>query len=68
MYMNPWYQERMAEYERDRIRRDIKLIRLEEALQAGRTEDKTTKARLNRSRLLMFIAPRFVKGMFCTGK
>ena len=56
MNMNPWFLERMAEYERDRIQSDMKQIRLEEeAMRAGRTEEKTTKARLYRSRLLMWI-------------
>jgi hypothetical protein len=52
MNMNPWMLERMAEYERGRIRRDMKQIRMEEeAMRAGRTEAKTMKAHL--SRLLM---------------
>ena len=56
MNTNPWILERMAEYERDRIRRDMKQIRLEEeAIQAGRTEEKITKARFYRPRLLMLI-------------
>ena len=67
--MNPWIVEALVEYERDRIRRDMKQIRLEEeAMRAGRTEEKTTKARFNRSRLLMWIAPTFVKWIFCAGK
>ena len=46
MNMNPWITERMAEYQRDRIRSDMKQIRLEEeAMQAGRTEEKITEAR-----------------------
>jgi hypothetical protein len=62
MNMNPWYLERMAEYERDRIRRDMKQIRLEqEAMLAGRTEVKTTKARLYRPLLLMQIVSTLVK-------
>jgi hypothetical protein len=69
MNMNPWYLERMAEYERDRIRRDMKQIRLEEeAIQAGRAKEKTTKARLYRPRLLMRIVPSFVKWMFSVGR
>lgn len=68
MNMNPWFLERMVEYERDRIRRDMKQIRLEEeAMRARRTEEKTTKARFNRPRLLMQIVPTFVKWMFCVG-
>ena len=69
MNMNPWHLERMAEYERDRIRRDMKQIRLEEeAIQARREEEKTTKARLYRPRMLMRIVPTLVQGMFCVGK
>ena len=46
MNMNPWITERMAEYQRDRIRSDMKQIRLEEeAMHAGRTEEKITEAR-----------------------
>lgn len=49
MNMNPWILERMAEYGRDRIRRDMKQIRLEEeAMRASRTEEKIMKARLFR--------------------
>ena len=69
MNMNPWYLERMVEYEQDRIRRDMKQIRLEEAAtQGGRTEEKTTKARLNRPRLLLWIVPNFVKWKFCVDR
>ena len=54
MNMNPWIIEALVEYERDRIRRDMKQIRLEqEAMLAGRTEEKTTKAPLYRPPLLM---------------
>jgi hypothetical protein len=62
MNMNPWIIEALVEYERDRIRRDMKQIRLEqEAMLAGRTEEKTTEARFYRPRLLV---PTFVKRMF----
>ena len=62
MNMHPWIIERMAEYERDRIRRDMKQIRLEEeAMRAGRAEEKTTQARLYRPRLLMRIVCTLVK-------
>lgn len=65
MNTNPWFLERMAEYESDRIQRDIKQIYLEkEALQASHTEEKITKARLHRSRPLTLIVPIFVKRMF----
>lgn len=69
MNMNPWYLERMAEYERDRIRHDMKQIRLEEAaVQAGRTQGKTTKARLYRPRLLMRIVSTIVQWIFYLGR
>lgn len=67
--MNPWIVEALVEYEKERIRRDMKQIRLEEeAMQAGRAEEKTTDARLYRPRLLMRIVPTFVKSMFCVGR
>ena len=69
MNMNPWIMERMAEYERDRIRRDMKQIRLEEeAIQASRKEEKTAEARLDRPRLFLRIVPTFIKAMFCVGR
>jgi hypothetical protein len=69
MNMNPWYLERMAEHERDRIRRDMKQIRLEEeALQASRIEEKRTKALIYRPRLLLWIVPTFIKWKFCLDK
>jgi hypothetical protein len=41
MNMNPWITDALIEYERDRIRRDMKQIRLEEeAMRARRTEEK----------------------------
>lgn len=51
MSMNPSILEAVAEDERDRIRRDVKPIRLEdEAMDAGRTEERTTKVRVYRPR------------------
>ena len=56
MNMNPWLIQSLVEYERERIRQDMKQIRLEEeAIQAGCTEEQTTKARLYRPRLPMSI-------------
>ena len=58
--MNPWMMEQMADYERDRIERDIKQIRLEkEAMQARRMEEKTIKNRLPGISLLFLIASAF---------
>ena len=67
--MNPWIVEALVEYERDRIRRDMKQIRLEEeAMRASRTEEKTAKARFYGPHLLMLIVPIFVKRMLCVGR
>lgn len=69
MNMNPWFMERMAEYERDRIQRDMKQIRLEkEALPASRAEENIAKIRFDRPYLLMQIVPAFVRSMLCLGK
>jgi hypothetical protein len=62
MNINPWIIEALVEYERDRIRRDMKQIRLEqEAMLASRREEKTTKARSYRPLLLMRIMSTLVK-------
>ena len=55
MNQNPWFVERMVEYDQDRVRRDMKQIRLEEeALKAGRRmEEKTIKAPVHRPRLVL---------------
>ena len=67
--MNPWFLERMADYERNRIQRDMKQIRLEkEAIQASRIEEKPTKARLYRPRLLMRIVPTLLQWIFWVGR
>ena len=69
MNMNPWFLERMVDYERDRIQNDIKQIRLEkEAMQAGRTEEKTTKAHFSRPGRLMLIVSTLTRWMFCVGR
>lgn len=62
MNMNPWIMEYLVESQRDRILRDIKQIRLEQAaMRAGCTEEKTTKARLYRPLLLMRIMSSLVR-------
>lgn len=67
--MNPWIIAALVEYDRERIRRDMKQIRLEEeAIRAGRTEEKTTEARLYRPRLLVLIVTTFVKSMFSVSR
>ena len=66
--MNPWVIAAFVEYDQERIRQAMKQIRLEEALLVGRAEEKTTRARVRSSRLLMWIAPTVVKSMFCAGK
>jgi hypothetical protein len=51
MSMNPSILEAVAEDERDCVLRDVKPIRLvDEAMHAGRTEERTTKARGYRPR------------------
>ena len=65
MNMNPWFLERMADYERDRIESDMKQIRLErEAMRAGCPEENTTKTHSYRPGLFMRIASTFTKWMF----
>jgi len=67
--MNPWVIAALVQYDQERIRQEVKQVRLEEeALQAGRTKERITSARFNPSRLLMWIAPTFVKSMLCAGK
>jgi hypothetical protein len=62
MNMNPWLMEQMADYERDRIERDIKQIRLEkEAMQARREEENTKKASLPRLSLLLLALAAFIR-------
>lgn len=71
MNMNPWYLERMVEYEQDRIRRDMKQIRLEEEAiqaQASCIEEKRKEAPIYRARLLMWIVPTFIKWKFCVDR
>ena len=69
MNMNPWVVMALVEHDRERIRRDMKQIRLEEeAIQAGRKEEKATKARLSRPHLLMRIVPTLVQWIFCLGR
>lgn len=68
MNQNPWYLERLAEYERDRIQRDIKQIRLEKAaLKANSLEEKTTKARVFRPHLLMRVMLTTIKWLISAG-
>ena len=71
MNMNPWHLERMVEYERARIRRDMKQIRLEEKAiqaQARCIEEKSKEAPIYRPRLLMWIVPTFIKWKFCVDR
>ena len=63
--LHPWLIAALVEYDKERIRRDMKQIGLEEeALQAGYPEEKTTEARLYRPHLLVQIALTVVKSMF----
>lgn len=60
--MNPWLMEKMANYESNRIQRDIKQIHLEkEATMARRLEEKTNNTRLPGFRLLLLIISAFVR-------
>lgn len=68
MNHNPWYLERLAEYERDRIQRDIKQIRLEKAaMKANSLKEKTTKARVFRPRLLVRVMLTTIKWLISAG-
>ena len=64
MNQNPWYVDGMAQYERDRIRSELKQIRLEEkalkaSQKASRREDNSSRA--YRPSLLMRIVLTTVK-------
>jgi hypothetical protein len=64
MNNNPWIVDAMADYERDRIRRELKQIRLEEkALKASQIEAKTSKARGYRPGVLMRIVIATIKSL-----
>ena len=68
MNQNPWYLERLAEYERDRIQRDIKQIRLEQkAMKANSREAKTGKARVYRHYRLMRVMLTTIKWLISAG-
>ena len=65
MNINPWMIEALVEYEKDRIQRDMKRIRLEEeSIEDGRVVENTAKTHLSLPHLVMQIASRFVKWMF----
>jgi hypothetical protein len=62
MNQNPWYVDGLAEYERDRVRREVRQIRLEEkAMKAMQREGKPGKARAYRVSLLMGIVLAMLK-------
>ncbi len=68
MYQNPWQVERMAQYEQDRIQKDMKQIRLEEqALKANRAQERPTRARAHRPSLALRIALAIVRLMVSVG-
>ena len=68
MNINPWLIEALVEYEKERIQRDMRRIRLEEeALEASRVVKNMAKTRLSLLRLLTQIMSRFVKWMFWSG-
>jgi hypothetical protein len=54
--MNHWNIDNSAEYQRDRMRRELKEIRLaEKAMKASQREEKTSQARVHRPGLVMRI-------------
>lgn len=64
MNNNPWIVESMAEYERDRIRHELKQIRLEEkARKASQVEAKTSKARAYRPGVFMRVVIATIKSL-----
>lgn len=64
MNTNPWFLERMAEHETDRIRREMKELRLEkEVLQAGRKVEGRTKPLLYRPGPILGIVPAFARSL-----
>ena len=65
MNNNPWIVEAMADYERDRIRRELKQIRLEEkAVKATQQiEAKTNKARVYRPGVFVRIVLATIKSL-----
>jgi hypothetical protein len=68
MNINPWLLEALVEYEKGRIQRDMKRIRLEaESIETGRVVENISKTRLSLHQLLIEIASRFVKWMFWSG-
>ena len=68
MYQNPWHVEHMAQYERERIQKDMKQIRLEEeALKASRAEEHPTKARARRTSLPLRIVFAIMRLMISAG-
>ena len=68
MNHNPWYLEHLAEYERDRIQREIKQIRLErEAKQASSVGEKTTAVRGSRPHLLVRVMLTTIQWLISAG-
>ena len=68
MNINPWLIEALVEYEKGRIQRDMKRIRLEaESIEAGRVVENIAKPRLSLPQFLMEVASKFVKWMFWSG-
>jgi hypothetical protein len=64
MNNNPWLVDGLADYERDRIRGELKQIRLaEKALKATQMEAKTNKAPVYRPGVLMRIVLATIKSL-----
>ncbi len=68
MNQNPWHVESMAQYERERIQKEMKQIRLEEeALKAKSAEERPTQAHAHRPSLLLRIVLAMVRLMVSAG-
>lgn len=64
MNNNPWLVDGLADYERDRIRHELKEIRLaEKAMKATQVEAKTSKAHVYRPGVFMRIVLAMIKSL-----
>ena len=69
MNQNPWYVDGLAAYERDRVRSEMKQIRLEEAaMKAGDLEQAKGKSRASRPGLLVQIVLLTMKWLVSVGR
>ena len=69
MNQNPWYVDGLAAYERDRVRSEMKQIRLEEAaMKTSDLEQTKGKTRAPRPGLLMQIVLLTMKWLVSVGR